>query len=314
MESYLPSMERKEVEFVEFLRQLESPLFKKNAEKIFAFIQRVQDSALSLKLIVGACLRTYENQIEVAHQELLFLKQVKSTHAVQGNGYKLTDNNLVFCLYSEVEASYLNHLVDIERAYKRTASLSKQAREVVEAAKKTWLDEESVDLDNLEQYIKEYEANNTLNLPDTNTIAIFLIRWFEDVLRKLPYSVEVASAGRPFTLESINAQLAQFDEVDENFCDIAEGLDDNLADEFLQSLLKERVKIDTKMCRDVYRTLVLFDLISKDQVHLHDVANKQNPTNRETYIRQKFYRLIAQSPELCAWYDVALKGRKKKTS
>lgn len=293
---------------------MESPLFKKNAEKIFNFIQRAQDSALSLKLIVGACLRTYEDQIEVAHQELRFLKQVKSTHAVQGDEYKLTDKQLVFRLYSEVEACYLNHLVDIEVSFKRTASLSKQAREIVEAAKKTWLDEEAVDLDKLEQYIKEYEANNTLSLPDTNTLALFLIRWFEDVLRKLPYSTEVADAGRPFSLESIDTQLAQFDEVDNNFCDIAESLDDNLADEFLQSLLKERVKIDTKLCRDVYRTLVMFDLISKDQVELHNIAHEKNPTNRETYIRQKFYRLIDQSPELRAWYDVALKGRKKKTS
>ena len=314
MESYLSSLERKKIEFVDFLRPLESPQFKNNAEKIFDFIQRAQNSAWSLKRVAAACYRTYVFQIEVAHQELLFLKQAMSTHAVQGNGYKLTDEKLVFRLYSEVEASYLNHLVGIEIAYKTSASLSKQAREIVEAAKKTWLDEENVDLDKLEQYIKEYEAKNTLNLPDTNNLAIFMIGWFEKVLRKLPYSSEVADAGRPFSLESIDAQLAQFDEVDRNFCDIVEGLNDNLADEFLQSLLKERVKIDTKLCRDVYRTLVLFELISKEQVHLHDVANKQNPTNRETYIRQKFYRLIKQSPELRTWYDVALKGRKKETS
>lgn len=314
MESYLSSLERKKVEFVDFLRPLESPQFKKNAEKIFDFIQRAQNSAWSLKRVAGACYRTYAFQIEVAHQELLFLKQAKSTHVVQGNGYRLTDKNLVLRLYSEVEASYLNHLVGIEIAYKRTASLSKQARNIVEAAKKTWLDEDDVDLDKLEQYVKEYEAKNTLILPDTNSLAIFMIEWFEKVLRKLPYSTEVADAGRPFSLESIDTQLAKFNEVDRNFCDIVDSLDDNLADEFLQSLLKERVKIDTKLCRDVYRTLVLFDLISKEQVHTHNVANEQNPTNRETYIRQKFYRLIDQSPELRAWYDVALKGRKKKTS
>lgn len=307
-------MERKKVEFVEFLRPMESPQFKNNAEKIFDFIQRAQDSAWSLRRVIGACYRTFEFQIEVAHQELLFLKQAKSTHVVQGRGYKLTDEKLVFRLYSEVEASYLNHLVDIEVAYKRTASLSKQARELVAAAKRTWLDEEDVDLDQLEQYIKEYEAKNTLSLPDTNSLALFLIEWFEKVLRKLPYSIEVADAGRPFSLESINTQLAQFDEVDRNFCDIVDSLDDSIADEFLQSLLKERVKIDTKLCRDVYRTLVLFELIPIDQVKSHNAANGKNRTNRETYIRQKFYRLIDQSPELCAWYDVALKGRKKKTS
>jgi len=233
---------------------------------------------------------------------------------VQGDGYKLTDKKLVFRLYSEVEASYLNHLVDIETAYKRTASLTKQAHDIMEAAKKTWLDEENVNLDRLEQYIQDYEAKNTLDLPDTNSLAIFLIEWFEKVLRKLPYSTEVADAGRPFSLESIDTQLTQFDEVDRNFCDMVEGLDDNLADEFLLSLLKERVKIDAKLCRDVYSTLVLFELIPKKQIESHDKGIIENPTNRETYIRQKFYRLIDHSSELCAWYDVALKGRRKRTS
>ena len=262
MESHISNMERKKVEFVEFLRPLESPQFKKNAEKIFGFIQRAQDSAWNLKRVAGACYRTYEFQIEVAHQELRFLKQAKSTHVVQGDGYKLTDKKLVFRLYSEVEASYLNHLVDIETAYKRTASLTKQAHDIMEAAKKTWLDEENVNLDRLEQYIQDYEAKNTLDLPDTNSLAIFLIEWFEKVLRKLPYSTEVADAGRPFSLESIDTQLTQFDEVDRNFCDIVEGLDDNLADEFRLSLLKERVKIDAKLCRHVYRRLVPLEQLS----------------------------------------------------
>ena len=305
-------MAKEIVTFEAFLRTLESPQFKKNAEKIHEFLEQSEEEARAFAKLIDAHKGMFLTCFH-AYEELRCLKELRSTGKFVGSDYQLLDKDLIVQIADQVETAYLNHLLSIEKTYSR---FTKDPRKYEEARRDNsgeWLKDEMADELPFGEFIDYYYKKNDLVLGKPNRIARTLIDWKEKVAMQLPFSDAVVLQGRPITVEHIEQQIQQVNTAMLNGRDLLLSAEDDLIDDFIRTLLNARVKLDNKLFRDVYYTLDLYGRLPKEVVETHNNNEDTNKYIRETYIRQKFYRLIDQDPELKLWYKRLHTELKKKS-
>ena len=294
-------MDNQQVTYDQFLLVLESPQFKKNAETIFSFLQKTAEEAYGLSVLIGAHKRMFLTMFNV-YEELRCLKELRTKNRFIGSDYQLLDEDLVHSIADQVETAYLNHLVSIESVYSRFTTDEEKYEEARKDNSEEWLKDDMADELSFPEYIDYYYKKNELKLGSPNRVAKTLIDWKERVASFMPFSDAVVLTGRPIKVQDIDTQIEQVSRALGFGKEQLSLAEDVLIDDFIQTLLNARVKLDNKLYRDVYNTLNLFGRLPKEIVESHDNNIENNQHNRETYIRQKFYRLIDQSADLKRWY------------
>lgn len=300
-----------EVTYTDFLKAIESPQFRNNSEKIYDYLKQTADSSRIRSRIIATCRRECL-YIVWALQDLLFLRDIRSTGKITGKDYTVADEELLRDIAASVEADYLNKLLEIEKVYKRRRTNPDKAEEIRKPISQIWLDDEADDDMPLKDYVPTFNANRELELHESKKLEKFLLDWIERIVNGLPYSDAIDLAGRPIPLESINQQVEQIETTLINATDLLDDFQDSMIDEFLETLLNSRIAIDNKLYRDIYNVLLLYNRLPEDLVKSHNNNAGTNRYVRENYIKQRVYRMIEQEPGLKLWYKTILKSFQKK--
>ena len=300
-----------EVTYTDFLKKIESPQFRSNSEKFYDYLKQTADSSFIRSRIIATCRREFL-YIYWSYQNLLFLQDIRSTGKITGKNYTVADAPLLDNIASQVEADYLNKLLEIEKIYKRRKTNPDKAEEIRKPISQIWLDDEADDDMPLKDYVPTFNAARELELHESKKLEKFLLNWIERIVNGLPYSKAIDLAGRPIPLDSINQQVEQVESVLLTAKELLNDFQDSMLDEFLETLLNSRVSLDNKLYRDIYNVMLLYNRLPEDLVKSHNNNADTNRYVRENYIKQRVNRMIEQEPGLRLWYKTIVKSFKKK--
>lgn len=293
------------VKYEDFLLEIESPQFKKNAKEIFEYLSQTADSSWLMSRLLGSSRRVLL-VIQAIKTDLLFLSELKSTRDLSGKTFHLRGSELIDVLIAGAEDDYLGKLHYLSSLWSpedSTSEMRQRVKESREQAENAWLSDENADILTLAEY-REYLFNkNQLKLDVRDRVTEFSVAWRERVLMILPFHDAIWLLGRPIPFESLQKQLELVNYSIANAEKVINSAQDYLVEDFIESLLLSRVRLDNKLYRDVYRSLVLFGRLPEDLIKSHDSNEEKNKSVRETFIRQRFYRTIDKSSELMLWYD-----------
>lgn len=295
--------ENPSISFEQFLLAVTSPQFRDNAHEIYDYLQKTAEDAKLLRQVRALCARNQLMIIEAA-ELLCFMKECRSTHQFSGKNYTLHDPKLIEHCADLAETTYLNILSELDFQYMRLATDGEKAAEIMKDPDPDWLNDPNADILPFEQFVEYYFQKNEIHLTAENRPARFIIAWKEQVIKGLPYHEAIDLQGRPISVESIETQLAQIDNVINTGDKLLREAEDNMMNGFITSLLNAHVKRDNKLYRDVYAALSLYNRIPQEIIESHNKEPYNSNHSRENYIKSKFEKLIAASPEYMMWYKL----------
>ena len=307
----MDSKTKPEVSYTDFLKVIESPQFRNNAERIFEYLQATEEASWTISRIIAACRREFYN-IFLALEDLFFLRNLRATGAIKGEGYFIKDPSIIESVAGIIEADYLNKLLGFEKIYGNRKLNEERVEEIRKSILQSWTDISDQSQLSAQDYISSFDAVRELDLRSPMSFEKFVVDWIEKVVYCLPYSDAIVLAGRPVKLNSIEQQANQILSVLDTGRNLLETFEAGLADDFIVSLLISRVVLDNKLYRDIYNVLLLFNRLPKELVKSHGVSIESNRYVRENYIKQRVNRLIEQEPDLKLWYKTIVKSAKKK--
>ena len=239
------------------------------------------------------------------------MKECRSTGKFEGKNYAIRDKDLLERFADFAEAAYLNILSELDFQYMRLATDSKRAEEILKEPEPDWINDPNADILPFEQFVNYYFQKNEIHLTLEQRPVRFIIAWKERVIKGLPYHEAIDLQGRPISVESIEQQLSQIDSVINIGDELLRSAEDNMMGGFIKSLLDAHVKRDNKLYRDVYAALCLYKRIPEEIIASHNKEPYRSSHSKENYIKSKFEKMIAASPDYMMWYKLPKKKSSK---